>query len=173
MTSNHTRGEALLLAALTSLVSVGWLACGGNATKEDDDGSPGGAGGDATAAGAGGTAGSVSTGGSGTGNSSSGGAPGDCTMVPTYLDNLLDAAAACAPADPVPHCQGVVEGFCCPVVVESATSPATLAYLDFLELTKTECPEMWERCAAVDCALPSAGTCVPTSVGEGQCEPEL
>lgn len=171
MWSRRSRGESFFfLVGTTVLVALGWVACGGDVRQTDDDGeNAGGMGGSSSAGGSGGEAGSDSGG----GGSGSGGAPDGCESVPDYLDNLYQAAAACAPADPVPHCQGIVDGYCCPVVVESASSPATLAYLDFLELTKTQCPEMWDACAAVDCALPIGGTCVPDAVGSGVCEPDF
>lgn len=105
-----------------------------------------------------------------TGTGGEGGAPDDCENVPTYLQNLLDAAAACNAADPSLHCQDVVDGYCCPAVVESINSPATQAYLDFLALSQDECPEMWERCNAVDCAFPTVGNCVSDGPAEGHCE---
>ena len=101
--------------------------------------------------------------------SGAGGAPEDCENVPTYLQNLLEPAQACNPDELSLHCQFVIEGYCCPVVVENINSPATQAYLDFLELTKTQCPKMWQECNAVDCAQPSPGYCVETGVNMGQC----
>ena len=97
-----------------------------------------------------------------------------CENVAEYIDNLYQAAAACSPADPSLHCQDVVDGHCCPVVVESISSPATQAYLDFLELTKEQCLEFWAKCATVDCAFPTPGTCVPDgSTAGGHCSNEL
>ncbi|NUO48768.1 MAG: hypothetical protein HOV80_07925 [Polyangiaceae bacterium] len=104
------------------------------------------------------------------GTGGAGGAPDGCENVPTYLQNLLDAAAACSPGDPSLHCQDIVDGFCCPVVVESISSPETQAYLDFLALTQDMCPEMWQTCNAVDCAFPMAGNCVPDARGGGMCQ---
>jgi len=102
--------------------------------------------------------------------SGAGGAPDDCENVPTYLQNLLDAAAECHPDELVVHCQFVVEGYCCPAVVENINSPATQAYLDFLELSKQQCPDMWNNCYAVDCAQPTLGNCVEEGVNLGKCQ---
>jgi hypothetical protein len=64
-----------------------------------------------------------------------------------------------------------VDGYCCPAVVEDMNSPATQAYLDFLHLSQQQCPRMWERCHAVDCAQPAPGNCVADAQGNGKCEP--
>ena len=111
-------------------------------------------------AGAGSTSGAGGATSTGAGGSSQG---VDCGIVPELIDNLLEAAATCAPEDPGPHCQDVVDGYCCPVAVESISSPSTLAYLDFLELTKKECPALWKECEVVDCAFPENPTCVPSA----------
>jgi hypothetical protein len=72
------------------------------------------------------------------------------------------------------HCQAVVDGYCCPVVVESIQSPATQAYLDFLKLTQEKCPEMWKACNAVDCGFPKPGNCAADPDGtEGHCSNQL
>jgi|RhiMetdeSRZDD1v2_1073273.scaffolds.fasta_scaffold1288458_2 hypothetical protein len=158
---------SLLSDAIGCVACVCFLAgCDGGVTTEDD--------GSSTATGAGGTT-SASSGAtsSGTTNSSSSAGVGggtSCENVPEYIDNLYQAAAECNPADPSLHCQDVVDGYCCPVVVESISSPATQAYLDFLELTKQQCTELWRECAAVDCAFPTPGNCVADgSTAGGHC----
>lgn len=118
-----------------------------------------------------GNATSSSVGATSTNTSGAGGAPSDCENVPTYLQNLLDAAQSCNPAELSLHCQHVVEGYCCPAVVENISSPATQAYLDFLALSKRDCPDIWTQCYAVDCAEPQTGFCLETGINKGQCEP--
>jgi hypothetical protein len=169
--------EVLFCAAMSLLSHcIGWMACvcflagcDGGVTTEDDAGAAAtGAGGGTTSASSGATSSSA------TSSASSAGAGGgmSCENVPEYIDNLYQAAAACNAADPSLHCQDVVDGYCCPVVVESISSPATQAYLDFLELTKQQCVDLWAKCATVDCAFPTPGTCVPDSAG-GHCSNEL
>ena len=166
--SSRARG---LRWAWVLLASAGW-ACGGDVT--DQQAQAGASGGGAAGGAGGGQGGSGAEAGSGAGgatasSSSAGGGPADCENAPKYIDNLLQAAAACAPEDPSLHCQDIVDGFCCPVVVESASSPATQAYLDFLELTRERCPEMWDECEVVDCGLPVPGNCQTDGAGEGHC----
>jgi hypothetical protein len=139
------------------------------------DGAASGAGGSSAGSGGAGDGGSSSgSGGAATSSSTTaaGGAATGCDQVPEYIDNLYQAAAACSPDDGNLHCQDVVDGHCCPVIVESIQSPATQAYLDFLELMHQQCPEIWEECKTVKCGPPAAGICVPddSEVG-GHCMP--
>ena len=152
-----------LVACVCFLVVHG---CGGGVTTEDDGSSS------VTGAGAGtGSASSGATSNAASSSASSAGGGASCENVPEYINNLYGAAAECSPADPSLHCQDIVDGYCCPVVVESISSPATQAYLDFLELTKEQCPELWAKCAVVDCVFPEPGNCVPdgSPAGEGHC----
>jgi hypothetical protein len=156
--------------ALRCVGSVSLLAlfcatgCGDTVTTEDPT----------SGAGATGPAGSSAANGSTQASSAGAGGGTSCAEVPTYIENLYQAAAVCVPEDPSLHCQDIVDGYCCPVVVESLQSPATQAYLDFLELTKQQCPEIWERCAVVDCGLPEPGNCVADSTrAGGHCSNQL
>jgi len=159
-----------LLSLGSVLLASATAGCGSDVTvdKQGDSGAASGAGGSSSSgpASSAGPAGSTAT---ATTTTGAGGAPTDCEKVPEYIQNLYEAASACAPADPSLHCMDVVDGYCCPVIVESASSPATQAYLDFLHLTQKECPEMWKKCEAVDCAFPESGTCVADGSGQGHC----
>lgn len=170
-----------MLASLPRWVLVPCLllaACNGDVEPDPSSASGASSGAGAAPAGAGGTGSGAAGANGGAGGSNAtvgvggtGGVGDDCENVPDYLANLLAAAAACNPATSVPHCQVVVDGFCCPVVVESASSPATQAYLDFLHLTQQQCPQMWQTCNAVDCAQPVPGLCEEQPGGTGLCDP--
>ena len=153
--------------SLAFIAATTW-GCGSDVVvdKPGDSGATSGAGGSSSSGPAASSSASGSTASATTGG---GGAPTDCEKVPEYLKNLYEAASACAPEDPSLHCMDIVDGYCCPVIVESVSSPATQAYLDFLHLTQKECPEMWKACEAVDCAFPESGTCVPDGSGQGHC----
>ncbi|MEJ7732660.1 MAG: hypothetical protein WKG00_26100 [Polyangiaceae bacterium] len=170
----------MLASSIRSVAFLGLLlaACDGGVEPQPSSNGTASGSGSGSGAGAGAGGGAAGAGGSATGGAAvssgaggQGGIGGDCENGPTYLQNLLDAAAACNAADPSLHCQDVVDGYCCPAVVESVGSPATQAYLDFLHLSQAQCPEMWDRCNAVDCALPQTGNCVPDGQGNGKCEP--
>jgi hypothetical protein len=174
MLASSIRSVAFVALALALTLA----ACDGDVEPQpSSNGSVSGSGAGPAGAGGAGASGASGPGGSANGGAAvssgvggHGGVGDDCENVPTYLQNLLDAAAACNAADPSLHCQDVVDGYCCQVVVESVGSPATQAYLDFLHLSQAQCPEMWDRCNAVDCAQPEPGNCVPDGQGNGKCE---
>jgi len=158
----------------TCILSLTFIACDSDVADDDSEAGATSGGGDGPS-GSGASSGQGGSGGAtaSSGSVGSGGAPSDCANVPKYIENLYAAASACAPADPSLHCQDVVDGFCCPVLVESINSPETQAYLDFLDLSRDECPEMWETCETVKCGQPPVGSCVPdqTRAG-GHCMPD-
>src|SRR5262249_44033982 len=138
------------------LLALSVVACGGDVTDDRHAQSGAATASASSSSGAGGGQSASASSASTSSSASSTGAGGtgtDCAKVPEYIANLYQAASACAPSDPSLHCQDVVDGYCCPVVVESIQSAATQAYLDFLKLTQEQCPEIWKACNAVDCAF--------------------
>jgi hypothetical protein len=112
----------------------------------------------------GGSGGTSSGGGSGgtTSGGSSGAGGSDCASLLTDLQAKVAAARGCntASAKPGMECAGTLEGLCCPVLVEAATtsnSPANTAYLDALHAYKQSCNHI---CPAIACLNPQPGDCV-------------
>jgi hypothetical protein len=98
----------------------------------------------------------------GAGGGASGGASGaDCGALLNDVNAKLAAAQACntASAKPAGECQGTLEGRCCSVLVEAAssTSSANQAYLDALHAYKQSCKF---ACPAIACFTPTPGNCV-------------
>jgi hypothetical protein len=75
-----------------------------------------------------------------------------CASLHQRLDAALARAQTCTWTDADIDCEAVVDGECCPVVVQSASSFETMAYLNALQALRDEsCPT---ACAAVKCFAP-------------------
>ncbi|HTL92145.1 MAG TPA: hypothetical protein VL176_07340, partial [Steroidobacteraceae bacterium] len=107
----------------------------------------------------------------GGGSGGSGGTP-DCAALLDDLNQKQAAAQACNPssAKPTPECQGSLEGRCCPIGVESAstTAPANAAYLAALKAYKASCEY---ACPKIACFDPQVGDCRAASAAAGTCYP--
>ena len=105
------------------------------------------------------------------GDAGAGGAP-DCSQLLADVRETQAAAQACNPASAKPtlECAGTVEGLCCPILVESAstTTPANAAYLQALKSYKASCAQL---CPAIACLQPKPGNCQPSSNAAGKCSP--
>jgi len=144
--------HALLQPLCAAALVMATYGCGGDVVVDDS-------GALAAAAGAGGSSSSSTSASTGTGTS-------ECDDLSESLGSLYEAATECAPADPSVHCMAKVEGFCCQVYVEDASSPATLAFLDLLHRSRIECPEEWRNCP-LSCPVTPPLTCVPDSSPAG------
>ena len=109
---------------------------------------------------------------SGGGGSGGTGGASDCAALLEDVNQKQAAAQACNPssAKPTPECQGSLEGRCCPIGVESAssTSPANAAYMSALKTYKASCKY---ACPAIACFEPKIGDCRGTSATAGKCYP--
>ena len=110
----------------------------------------------------------VCAGGSGGGNSggasgsSGSGGAANCDALLADVRSKLAVAQSCntASAKPGLECAGTVEGLCCPVLVEAATtanSAANNAYLAALHSYKQSCKHI---CPLIACLDPKPGDCV-------------
>jgi len=113
-----------------------------------------------------------SGGGAGGGGSGGSGGAANCTQLLDAVTQTQATAQACNPASakPTPECAGSLEGLCCPIGVEAAssTAPANVAYLNALKAYQASCKR---PCPQIACIDPTVGDCKASSTTSGRCGP--
>jgi hypothetical protein len=157
-----------ILCFLSGLSVVGLLACGDDATSGTSNGGEGGSGNGGSASGAqggmgsaaggdGGTSVGGNAGGAGGGNGGAGGA--DCVALQTAVYDALQLAKGCDPSNDGPNvCTSVIEGLCCPEIV-NATNTAQIADYN-AKLNAVKAAQCMVPCPAVPCNNDPQGACV-------------
>jgi hypothetical protein len=147
--------RTILASILLTSIPVATGACGG-AT----DVLGGGGGGDAglTDGGDGGK-------GDGGGAGSDGGSGTDCTSLAAEIATLQAKAQECCATCDIVQCTKSVNGLCCPVSVNIATSQATQAFVAAVQQYQAACVSM---CPAIVCQAAPSGICDGTST-TGEC----
>jgi hypothetical protein len=162
-----------LLALSVLAVSCGGTEFSGGSSDGGPDGRGGGPGAGGSSGGASGTAtgGAAGSAGTGTGGGSgSGGSlldagplrdagpdPMACITMRAQVVQLQQAAQSCSPGVPG-QCIDEAESFCCPIVVASKNSQATMMYLVALSNYLQKCGP--EPCPDIPC-LSGPGICTP------------
>lgn len=133
---------------------------GAGGAGSGNQGSGGEPAGGAGAGAAGGTGGSVGE----------GGAVGvDCDQLFLDIREALGEAQSCNPLIDAPQCTEVVEGVCCPEVVNPANGAPVDTYLELVGQAAADCRY---PCPAVPCVDEPTGVCVPGRNGGGGCQIE-
>lgn len=93
--------------------------------------------------------------------------PGSCAALQADYEMKLAAAKSCSLVTMM-GCKDVVEGLCCPTVVDSMSSAETMAYLDALHTYEAMCSY---ACPLTPCFLPATMHCIASgpSLTTGTC----
>ena len=115
------------------------------------------------------TGGSSNSGGNANGGSA-GGSVVDCEAINMELRQLLAAAQQCIPGPGEPQCTEVIEGLCCPEVVNPANDAAIDAYDEALKVALDAGCDM--LCPEIPCVDKPTAKCTANPNGNGgQCKP--
>jgi hypothetical protein len=158
---------------LSGLSILGLIACGDDGTSGTSNGGEGGSGNGGSASGAQGGTGSAAGGdggagvGGNAGGSSVGGAGGaDCVALQRAVNDALTAAKVCDPTIDIETCTQVVDGVCCPVVVNTMNTAQIADYSAALATLRASACVI--DCPAVKCDPDPNGGCLANGNG-GTC----